>query len=182
MGRGLSEQQRRVLAVAYGNYQRREERQREAQEDAAFVGKLAAVFAATRGQQAPAPRPTRTPPDLFHADALLALYGWRGSQMNRTWRERRLRIPSDTVNVYHAWRKRDDEKVATIGRDEYNVAHASTARTIARLVARGLLEQREPRRYFLTDAGRALCAELDAASGTSDGEGEPLCPCAGART
>ncbi len=160
MGRGLSEQQRRVLAVAYGNYQRREERHRGAQESAAFLGKLAAIFAATRGQQAPPAWPVRTPPDLFHSDALLALYGWRGGQMNRTWRERRLHIPRDTVNVYHAWEKRDTEKVATISRDEYNVAHASTARTIARLVARGLLEQREPHRYFLTDAGLALCAEL----------------------
>ncbi len=159
MGRGLSRQQRRVLAVAYDNYQRRAERLREWQEDDAFVAKLATVFAATRGQPAPPPRPTRTPPDLFHSDALFALYGWRGGQMNRTWRERRLHIPSDTVNVYRAWEKRDSAKVTTIGRDQYNTAHASTARTIARLVARGLLEQREPGRYFLTGAGLALCGE-----------------------
>ncbi len=162
MGRGLSGQQRRVLAVAYGNYRQREERVREVQEADAFVARLAGVFAATRGRHAPAPRPSRTPPDLFHSDALLALYGWRGGRMDRTWRERRLHIPSDTVNVYRAWGERDEEKVATIGRDEYNTAHASTARTIARLVARGLLEQREPGRYFLTDAGRALCEEHQA--------------------
>ncbi len=170
MGRGLSGQQRRVLAVAYDHHQRREERRQRAQEARDHFRVAAAVWAARQGRQLAPPSPVRTPPDLLHSEALLALYGWCSGRSNRTWHERRRRIPSNTVNVYRTWRPREDTQVATIGRDEYNVAHASTARTIARLVARGLLEQREPRRYFLTDAGLALCAELDAASGTTDGE------------
>ncbi len=170
MGRGLSGQQRRVLAVAYDHYQRREERRQHAQKARDFFHVAAAALTARRGGELAPPAPVRTPPDLLHSEALLALYGWRSGRSNRTWHERRRRIPSDTVNVYRTWRPREDTQVATIGRDEYHVAHASTARTIARLVARGLLERREPHRYVLTDAGLALCAELFDGGESAGGE------------
>ncbi len=172
MGQGLSEQQRRVLAVACDHHRRREERRQRAQEARDFYRVPAATLTARRGRQLAPPSPVRTPPDLLHSEALLALYGWCSGQSKRTWHERRRRIASDTVNVYRTWRPRDDTtKAATIRRAEYNIAHASPARTIARLVARGLLEQREPHRYFLTDAGLALCAELREATGAGAGDG-----------
>ena len=162
---------RRVLAVACDHHRRREERRRHAQEARDFYRAAAATLAARRGRQLAPPSPVRTPAELLHGEALLALHGWCGSRSNRTGGERRRHTRSDTVTVYRTWRPREDTKVATIGRDEYNVAHASTARTIARLVARGLLERREPRRYFLTDAGLALCAELHEGTGAGCGDG-----------
>ncbi len=173
MGRGLSEQQRRVLAVAYDHHRRREERRQRAQEARDFYRLAAAVLAARRGRQLAPPSPVRTPPDLLHTEALLALYGWCSGRSNRTWHERRRRIPSNTVTVYRTRRPREDTKVATIRRDEYTMAHASTARTIARLIARGLLERREPHRYVLTDAGLALCAELFDGGEPAGGEPSP---------
>jgi Mn-dependent DtxR family transcriptional regulator len=46
---------------------------------------------------------------------------------------------------------------ARITRAEYEVAHASVARTLARLVKRGLLERHHRYGYCLTAVGVAYC-------------------------
>jgi hypothetical protein len=170
MGRGLSEQQRRILAVAYDCYLHREER------SAGRRAQLAAAEAAggLPPAQPPPSRPLRPALHLTHSDALLALYGWRTGESHRSWIERRLHIPSGTMDVYAGWgaRRSGTDRVATIPRAEFNVAHASVARTIARLVARGLIAKGGRDTYALTPAGIAFCEGTATASEARQGVGD----------
>ena len=127
MGRGLSAQQRRVLALAYDNHRK-----------------------GSRGLMA----------DLMHGEALLALHGWRSGRSDRDPRNRRRRLPGASLKVSTGYGQRDH--VATISQAEYDTAHASVNRTIARLVERGLLEKRGHHAYGLTEQGIALGAQLAA--------------------
>ncbi len=169
VGRGLSVQQQRVLALAYSNALRRAEREAEEQARVRHLNALLAATTASRGKESPtvlAPYPL---PDLTHSAVLLALYGWRSGKMQRSWLERRGRIQTDTVRVYASFGPYDE--AGTISRSEYEVAHASVSRTTTRLIQRGLLEDRGRGAYYLTDAGRALCAELHEATEAGAGDG-----------
>ena len=98
--------------------------------------------------------------DLMHDEALLALHGWRSGRSERDPRNRRRRVPGASLKVSTGYAHRDH--VAVISQAEYDTAHASVNRTIARLVQRGLLEKRGHHAYALTGQGLALCAHLAA--------------------
>ena len=152
MGRGLSPQQRAVLALAYDGYRRRDER---AQERADLLVQLEAAG----GRPADAPRPSRPSPDLWYDHALLALHGFKhGEGARDRWRRR---LPTDTIRLYRG-ATRYGEAAGTISRAEYDAAHASLARTLARLVARGYLVKLFRGGYSLTDAGVDVARQLAA--------------------
>jgi hypothetical protein len=160
MGRGLSQQQRRILAVAYGAWRDRAAEYAKTREAEAFVEKIGVSGAAWRGRPAPAPRhgPSIPPPHITHNAALLALYGWRSGKQDRDWWARRRRQTSDTMAVSRRYNARGEAIIARISRADYETAHASTARTLARLVERGLLEPHHRYGWYLTEAGLRWCA------------------------
>lgn len=155
MGRGLSEQQRRILTVAYGVWRDRVAEYAKTREAEAFVANMGAIGARLRGRPAPAARhgPSIPPPHITHSAAMLALYGWRSGRQDRDWWARRRRIPSDTMAVSKRYNARGQEVEAVISRAEYEKAHASTARTLARLVERGYLEAHHRYGWYLTEQG-----------------------------
>lgn len=144
MGRGLSEQQRRMLGVAYDHYQRRVERNRE------WEASTRSYDARLRRERACGPLVPL--PHLSRGYVMLALHGWTsGDTLQRS-----------SVRVYTNYRAgfpraKDEEAVATISRSEYEVAQASTSRTLTRLIERGLL-QPNGAGYDLTEAGLRWCA------------------------
>jgi len=160
MGRGLSQQQRQVLAVAYAAWSSRAAQYAKTREAEDFVAKIGAIGAAMRGRPARPPRygPSIPPPHITHSDALLALYGWRSGKQERDWWARRRRQTSATMAVSKRYNARGQEIEAVISRAEYEKAHASTARTLARLVERGLLEPHHRYGWYLSVAGMRWCA------------------------
>jgi hypothetical protein len=151
------------MAVAFANYQQRFDRYRE-QEEYRLRWQTAAIgYAAMSGRRVQPPRlgPEIPPPHIASADALSALYGWRSGRQDRDWWARRRHETSDTMQVADRYgRRRQDDAglVATISRAEYERAHASTARTLARLVERDLLEPHPRWGWYLTEAGVRWCA------------------------
>jgi len=172
MARGLSEQQRKVLVAAYGKLRDRETEYRKTLEAQAFLERMVGIGAAMNGKARQEPRlgPALPPPHITHADALLALHGWRSGTQDRDWWQRRRRIPSESMKVSTSYGRRADTVVATISRDQYDVAQASTSRTLARLVERGLLERHHRYGYLLTEQGTTIAAQL--ATGPAEGEAE----------
>jgi len=160
MGRGLSQQQRQILGVAYAAWNARPAGYAKTQDAENFVHKCGVIGAAMRGRPAPAPHygPSIPPPQLTHSDAMLALYGWRSGKQDRDWWARRRRQTSDTMAVSPRYNARGEAIVARISRAEYETAHASTARTLARLVERGLLEPHHRYGWYLTEEGLRWCA------------------------
>jgi len=162
MARGLSAQQRRLLAAAYAKLRGREAEYQKTIEARAHLDTVLAAWNASRGRKPEPPKygPAIPPPHITHADALLTLYGWRSGTQDRDYWQRRRRIPSDRMRVATGYGRHATNVVATIGRDEYEVAQASTSRTLRRLVERGLLERHHRYGYLLTEAGEELCADL----------------------
>jgi hypothetical protein len=149
MGRGLSAQQRRVLGVAYANYQDRAERNRE------HEATMRSFDAQLRRTQEWGPRVPL--PHLTHHAAMLALHGWVSGAITQ----------GDSMRVYADFVGGQfgpagaTPVVATISRAAYEAAHASTTRTLTRLVARGLLATYDYHGGFdLTEAGIAVAAAL----------------------
>lgn len=160
MGRGLSQQQRQILGAAYTAWCDRAAAYAKTRGAAAFVHKAASLGAAMRGRPAPAPHygPSIPPPHVTHSDAMLTLYGWRSGKQDRDWWARRRRQTSDTMAVSPRYNARGEAIVARISRADYETAHASTARTLARLVERALLEPHHRYGWYLTEAGLRWCA------------------------
>ncbi len=161
MGRGLSQQQRQILGAAYTTWCDRAAAYAKTQQAESFVHKCGVIGAAMRGRSAPAPTsgPSIPPPHITHNAALLVLYGWRSGKQDRDWWARRRRQTSDTMAVSTRYGDTyGKERVATISRADYETAHASTARTLARLVERGLIEPHHRYGWYLTEAGLRWCA------------------------
>jgi hypothetical protein len=172
MARGLSEQQRRLLALAYSKRCNRKAEYRLAVEARAYIERVGTIGAAMSGTPKPGPLhgPVLPPPHITHADALLALHGWRSGTQDRDWWQRRRHIPSENMKVSTSYGRRADTVVATISRDQYEVAQASTSRTLARLVERGLLERHHRYGYLLTEQGTTIAEQW--ATGLAEGERE----------
>jgi hypothetical protein len=104
---------------------------------------------------------------LTYADALFALFGWRSGLQKRDYWQRRRHIPSNTMMIFPGRTKGPDTVIGTISRAEYQVAQASTARTLRRLVERGLLGRHPNYGYVLTEAGVRLADQW--AAGLAEG-------------
>ena len=164
MARGLSEQQRRILAVAFRHYQQSAERNRESESRGRYLENYR-VPDQWRGPNVPIPHLTR-------GDALLALHGWRGGEQTSDYWQRQHHLPRETMWVFDGYRRRFSTVVTTISRSEYEVAQASVSRTLARLVARGLLRPHDHYvGYDLTEAEIHAGTTLAAQCATPPAEG-----------
>ncbi len=161
MGRGLSEQQRRVLIAAHAAYRDAAARNRQAESNHRYL--------AARLDGVELLGPLMPIAHLTRSDALHALHGWRGGRKQDNYWQQARDIPGETLRVFTGHNVLTT--VATINRAEYEVAQASTSRTLARLVARGLLR---PHGYYqgynITAAGlQAIAAfTLGLAKGEND--------------
>jgi len=165
MARGLSEQQRRILVAAFRHYQQRAERNRVAESNSRYLENYR-VPDQWRGPDIPIAHLTRS-------DALLALHGWRGGEQTSEYWQRQHHLPRETMWVFDGYRRLSSTVVNTIARAEYEVVQASISRTLARLVARGLLRPHDHYvGYDLTEVGIHAGAQFAAQSATDPAEAE----------
>jgi hypothetical protein len=147
MGRGLSNLQKRILALVYEKRQGRdfaeeERKQKEMRKDPMHQ-RMSRLF---HGKADLSPYSISDYPDAYHSDLIGALYDWR---LRRSYWERDGRRPSEGGKVLHGGQNFDRRDM---GAEEYNRRTVSYYRAVGRLKRRGLLKTQR-HGLLITDEG-----------------------------